>query len=105
MGPIMALKVKDFWTEPKDPPLTARSITFGYTDDHGKKFKYKAEIKGDDLFNFHAFVHALLDAKRKSLLPWVIVKDLKNKVKITNTADESEQIELSLKVASRFLWL
>jgi hypothetical protein len=99
----MALKVKDFWTEPKDPPLTAKSISFGYTDDKGSKFEYKAEVKGNDLFNFHAFVHALLGAKRKSLLPWIIVKDLKNKVKITNMADDAEQTELPLKVAARFL--
>jgi len=99
----MGLKVKDFWTDPKDPPLTAKSLTFGYTDDKGNKVKYKAEVKDDDVFNFHAFVHALLNAKRKSLLPWVIVKDLKTKVKITNLADEAKQTELPLKVARKFL--
>lgn len=99
----MGIKVKNFWTDPKDPPVGAKELSFGYTDDKGRKIKYKAEVKGDDVLNFHAFVYSLLSSKRKNLLPWPALKRLKDKVKITNLADEAVQTELPLKVASRFL--
>jgi len=99
----MSIRVKNFWTEPKDPPLSARSVTFGYTNAMGNESKYKAEIKNGDTYSFHSFMLSLLSAKRKNLLPWPIIKDLKNKVKITNLKADAEQMELPLKVASRFI--
>ena len=99
----MAIRVKKFWTEPEDPPLSARSISFGYINAMGNESKYKAEIKNGDAYSFHSFVLSLLGAKRKSLLPWPIVKDLKNKVKITNLKADVEQMELPLKVAFQFI--
>jgi hypothetical protein len=95
--------VKNFWVEPKDPPVTAREISFGYTDDRGKKIRYKVEVKNGDLKSFHIFVFQLMKCQKKNILPWTCVGKLKNTVKITDLDADSIQEELPLKVASRYL--
>jgi hypothetical protein len=95
--------VKDFWIEPKDLPVTIKEVTFGYTDNRGKKVRYKVEMKNNDRQAFHTFIFGLIKSKKKNLLPWPLVNKLKNSVKITDMDAEAVQEELPLKVASRFL--
>ncbi len=95
--------VKNFWIKPSPVPVNAKKFSFGYTD--SKEREYDVNVKGSDLKSFHDFVFALLAAKNKSLIPWSLkaVRDLKNKVEITNPNDEAVQMELPLKVAMRFV--
>jgi hypothetical protein len=97
----MAIKVKDFWIKPPDPPISVKSIDFGYTRD--KKVQYRAEVLDNDNQSFHSFVFLILKSKKQNLLPWPLVKSLKDKVKITNLDDKARQEELPLKIASRYL--
>jgi len=99
----MAVIVKNFWTKPSDIPLSAKNFIFGYTDQKGKDFEYKAEVKNGDTEAFHKFVFAILASKKKKLLPWVTVRGFKNKVTITSTKEEAVQMELPLKVARNYI--
>ena len=98
----MPIIVKDFWIEPANPPLSIKEITFGYTN-KGKEYEYKAQIKDKDIESFHKFIFALLASKKKSILPWIPAKNVKDKVTIINKKDESVQLELPLKVATNFI--
>lgn len=98
----MGSKVKDFWVKPKDLPLTLKELTFGYTDDKGTKREYKVSPK-DNLYSFHAFIQALMVAKKKNLLPWTMkaIRKVKDKLNIVNPKD-AVQMEMDLKVARNF---
>ena len=87
--------VKKFWTNPSDPPLNLKEISFGYVEQDGKERKYKAEPRSDQLM-FHTFVHNLLAAKKKSYNPWPSLNYLKKRVKITDLTAEAVQTELPI---------
>lgn len=93
--------------EPNNPSTTVKEISFGYTDARGKKKEYKVLPKGDDYDNqyaFHAFIRALMVCKKNNLLPWTMpaIRSNKDKVTIINPNDDSEQMEMALKVADNF---
>ena len=94
--------VKDFWIRPIELSVQARKFSFGYVDEKGKKKRYKAEVKGEDLESFHDFVFKIMAAKKKNQLPWPFVTKVKDKVKITNLDDTEEQMEMDLRVARRY---
>jgi hypothetical protein len=98
----MPTPVKDFWTKPVSPGLNITEIEFGYTEQGGKKKRYKAEQKTDKL-SFQTFVFILLDTKKKSINPWYRLSEMKKKVRVINLDDEAIQTELPLKVAKKFM--
>ena len=51
--------IKNFWINPRDLPVTAKELSFGYTDNKGKKKEYKVSVKNNDIHPFHEFTHAL----------------------------------------------
>lgn len=97
------IPVSNFWTDPKDPEVTATSIDFGYDSQDGRKWRYRAQEKAGDRKSFQEFLWALLDSRKRQALPWPDLGPLKNKVKLINLDDGAEQLELPLRVARRFL--
>jgi len=101
----MPTPVKNFWTKPVSPDLNITEIEFGYTEQNGKKRRYKAEQRTDRAA-WQTFVFILLDTKKKQHNPWIRLKEMKPKVKITNLDDEAVQTELPLiakRVARKFV--
>ena len=99
----MPTPVKDFWTKPVSPDLNITEIEFGYTEQSGKKRRYRAEQKTDKTA-FHTFVYIVLDTKKKSHNPWYRLSEMKPKVRVINLDDAAVQTELWAKrVARKFV--
>jgi hypothetical protein len=102
--------IKNLWIEPKELPVTVKEFSFGYENDKGRKKVYKVSVKGNDLYSFHAFVHALYVCKKNNLLPWAMpaIRKVKDKVNVVNPkakktpAECGIQQEMVLKVAGNF---
>ena len=97
----MAVKVTDFWMDPENPPLTIKSIKFGYVEKSGKKREYTVTKYVTEKSNiaFHHFIFALIKCKENSISPWPILGKWKNDVWVKPTVfpDESKlQTELGV---------
>jgi hypothetical protein len=99
----MASTVTNFWIQPdpKNLPLTTKEVSFGYTDSKGNKKEYKVTRK-NKLYAFHAFIHGIMIAKKKNLLPWTMsaIRAVKDEVTIVNLKDDAVQMEMDLQVTA-----
>jgi predicted kinase len=100
---VTYIKVDKFWMKPDPLLVTAKKFSFGYTEQKGKERKYTVEVKDDDLEPFHAFVFKILEARRKSILPWPSIGKLKEKVNISSPDAGAIQMELPLRVARAYM--